>query len=903
MVTNWRAGAVRSGAERGSRAGRRWLGALWVVGWWAVAGCDDGAAGVDGGGVEVGAGEVGAGDLGAGDLGAFDRGGVDSGRDQGEADQGRVDRGGAGDGAVSLDGGGALDGGGGDGGGDLDGGRADGEPGDLDGAADGEADGGGARPDAQIPRDAAADAADGRDAEAVDAQLAPDARMVADAEAEPDAVVDAAGPDPGDAGAPDAAVARHPLPVEPNLTCRLPPAPALGAFATERAFARLNFNRPIWLGTAPGDPGTIFVAEQGGTIYAFDDRPDVAAREVFLRLGVLRAGNEEGLLGLAFHPDFAANGRFFVNYSAAGANCSDGAARCSVVSEFARTGRRMADVMSERRLLEVRQPFSNHNGGDLRFGPDGLLYISLGDGGSGGDPEGNGQNTHTLLGAILRIDVNREGDPVCPDCGYGIPADNPFADGIDGAPEVWAWGIRNVWRMAFDAVTGVLWAADVGQNRWEEINRMEGAGNYGWNTLEGFECFGGAGCDDDGMIPPVWVYGRGQGQSVTGGLVYRGVGLGELWGRYLFADYVSGRVWALRERAGAMPEVTLLGQQASVTHFGTDARGQVYLTTFDAAKPIARLVRAAPPVGEAFPTRLSATGCFADTASHTVAAGVVPYQVNRPFWSDHADKLRFVAVPAGETIGFRAEGPFEVPVGTVLVKTFVMAQADGSERRIETRLFTRQGDGWRGFVYRWNAEQSDAELLDGALFEVVDGVNGPQTWNYPGPIECNLCHLPAAGGALGWSTRQLAGRFEYGGVGYDQLDALAAIGVLQGLPADGARPAHPRPGDEVPVAVEARTLLDVNCAPCHRPGGVNARIDLRVTASLAESELCERAEKGDLGIVDAHIVAAGDPAASVLVRRMTRRDTAGMPPIGSVVVDAASVDVVSRWIESLESCP
>ncbi|MCB9527465.1 MAG: PQQ-dependent sugar dehydrogenase [Myxococcales bacterium] len=740
-----------------------------------------------------------------------------------------------------------------------------------------------AAPDARVvPLDARVDPADA----APDAQLDP-------ADAAPDAQVEP----------PDAAVARNPLPQQPNRTCRLPAAPPLGAFATERAYPRLAFNRPIWFGTAPGDPDTIFVAEQGGTIYAFDDRPDVAARDTFLRLDVLRAGNEEGLLGLAFHPDYADNGRLYVYYSAARENCPGNAPRCSILAEFTREAPRAADPMSERRLLEVRQPFSNHNGGDLRFGPDGHLYVSLGDGGSGGDPEGNGQNTRTLLGAILRIDVDREGDPVCPDCRYGIPPDNPFADGLDGAPEIWAWGLRNPWRMAFDPITGALWTGDVGQNRWEEIDRIEGPGNFGWNTLEGFECYGGGACDDAGMIPPVWVYGRMQGQSITGGLVYRGPRLPELWGRYLFADYVSGRVWSLRERDGDEPEVTLLAQQASVTHFGADAAGRVYLTTFDAQRPIARLVRAAPPAGEPFPARLSETGCFADTAGHVLAPGVVPYQVNRPFWSDHAEKLRAIAVPEGATVGYRPDDPFVLPVGTVLVKTFLMPQADGSRRRISTRLFTRQADGWRGFVYRWNEAQTDAELLDGARYEVIDTVNGPQTWNYPGQIECALCHLDAAGGALGWSTRQLSGTFELDGVRYDQLDALAAIGLLDGLPPAGPRPAHPRPGEAASLDAEARATLDVNCAPCHRPGGVNARLDLRAQSPLDVTELCERAEKGDLGLEDPHIVAAGDPAASILVRRMTRRDTAGMPPIGSVVVDAESVDLVSRWIESLESCP
>ena len=344
---------------------------------------------------------------------------------------------------------------------------------------------------------------------------------------------------------PPPAVAVNPLPERPPVqTCRLPEAPDIGDYDTEEAFPALRFQRPVWVGVAPGDAETMYVVEQGGTIYAFDRRREVVEAEVFLRVPeVTRDGNEEGLLGLAFHPDYAANGRLFVYNSVGRPDCPDDARRCSRISEFRRDPEnpRRAQLGSQRVLLEVPQPSSNHNGGDLHFGPDGRLYASLGDGGGAGDRPNNAQNTNNLLGTILRIDV----DEVPEGATYGIPPGNPFADGVGGRPEIWAWGLRNVWRMAFDPSTGLLWAGDVGQGAFEEIDVIV-SGNYGWRGREGFVCFDDPLCDGD-YIPPVHAYPRGEGTSVTGGLVYRGARLPALWGAYVFGDYGSGAVWALVE--------------------------------------------------------------------------------------------------------------------------------------------------------------------------------------------------------------------------------------------------------------------------------------------------------------------------------------------------------------------
>jgi len=310
---------------------------------------------------------------------------------------------------------------------------------------------------------------------------------------------------------------------------------------------------------------------------------------------------------------------------------------------------------------------------------------------------------------------------------------------------------------------------------------------------------------------------------------------------------------------------------------------------------------------------LSETGCFDDVRTHTLAPGVVPYQVNHPFWSDGADKLRAVALPEGTRVAVDPddpEGGYRFPVGAVLIKSFAPDAVDAAGQpapfRVATRLYTRQANGWRGFVYRWNADGSDAELLEGPARTPYRAADGEHDWIHPSRVQCDQCHTAAAGEALGWRTRQLAGVFTLDGVAYDQLAALEAAGVLERAPE--AQPAHPRPADggrDGPaLEADARAILDVNCATCHRPGGgANAGLDLRAHVPLAETGLCDAPGQGDLGIADARLIAPGDRARSVVWQRMVRRDGEGMPPLGSDRVDAAGVDRLGRWIDGLPACP
>jgi hypothetical protein len=357
----------------------------------------------------------------------------------------------------------------------------------------------------------------------------------------------------------------------------LPVASVIGQPQIEVAFPNLSFVRPVDL-QDPGD-GTnrLFVVEQRGIIWVFENTPDVAQKKLFLdiRDRVNDVGNEEGLLGLAFHPDYADSGHFYVDYTALDP-------RRTVVARYQVTAANpdSADHNSEFVVLEVNQPRENHNGGRVVFGPDGFLYIGMGDGGGSGDPNGNGQNLTTLLGALLRIDV----DTTTVSANYGIPPDNPFAGNVQGyREEIFAYGLRNPWRFSFDLDTGRLWLADVGQNLYEEIDVIEVGKNYGWNIMEGLHCYQPpSGCDMTGLELPIWEYDHGLGNSVTGGYVYRGSRRPDLVGKYIYADYVSGLIWAL-EYDGVNPPSNslLLDTSVNIASFGTDHNDKLYICAFD----------------------------------------------------------------------------------------------------------------------------------------------------------------------------------------------------------------------------------------------------------------------------------------------------------------------------------
>ncbi len=339
----------------------------------------------------------------------------------------------------------------------------------------------------------------------------------------------------------------------------------------ENAFPNLSFTQPVDIQSPPDGTNRIFVLSQPGIIYSFDNDPNVTETNLFLDIrNQVLSGGEQGLLGLAFHPDYASNGYFFVNYTRE-------SPRRTVISRFkvSDSNPDEADINSELVIMEVNQPFSNHNAGQIAFGPDGYLYISFGDGGSGGDPQGHGQDRQTLLGSIARIDV----DNTSGNLNYSIPTDNPFVGNSNGwREEIYAYGLRNVWRFSFDHETNNLWAADVGQGALEEIDLIKNGGNYGWKIMEGSNCFSpSSGCNQNGLELPVWEYGRSEGISITGGYVYRGLNAEEISGKYIYGDWGSGTIWTLDVSGDQVNNEVIFSTNFRITTFGTDQNGEIHL--------------------------------------------------------------------------------------------------------------------------------------------------------------------------------------------------------------------------------------------------------------------------------------------------------------------------------------
>lgn len=346
------------------------------------------------------------------------------------------------------------------------------------------------------------------------------------------------------------------------------------------AFPSLRFEMPVELTSPADDTDRIFVVEQKGKIMVFPNRADTKSATIFLDIvKKVDSGGEKGLLGLAFHPNYKNNGYFFVNYTRS-------SPLETVISRFSvkQSNPQVADPNSEEILLRYSQPYANHNGGKIAFGRDGFLYISAGDGGSGGDPRNNGQNRKALLGKILRIDVNKSSG----NKKYDIPPDNPFKNNTEGfREEIYAYGMRNVWRFNFDYETGLLWAGDVGQNKIEEIDIIEKGGNYGWRIMEADECFKTRNCNTGNLKLPIWRYRQGSstGRSVTGGYVCRDKNLPGLIGKYLYGDFVSGNIWALTySGAKAIKNERIAHLSDGLSSFGEDSRKNLYVLAYGSGK-------------------------------------------------------------------------------------------------------------------------------------------------------------------------------------------------------------------------------------------------------------------------------------------------------------------------------
>ncbi len=686
-----------------------------------------------------------------------------------------------------------------------------------------------------------------------------------------------------DAVVPDAAPERV-VPRPENPTCLAPPRPAGTGVKLELAFPSLPLPaNPTALVQPPGDPGRWYVAEKAGRLRVFTNKPDAAALGTALDLsGVAYTDGDVGLLAVAFPPDFVSSGVVYAVYDAAGGPLGH---RSRVSRFFSADGGETFDPGTEEVLLEVDQNDFIHSIADAAFGPDGYLYVGLGDGGPQSDPFGRGQDPFELRGKILRLDVSGPG-------AYTIPADNPFLDG-SAREEIWASGFRNPWRMGFDRQTGDLWVGDVGYGGFEEVDVVVRGGNHGWAVKEGFECLGAPPCDVPGGIDPVHAYAHGPGAAVIGGRVYRGTAVPALAGRYVFADYPTGQVWMLPPGTAGGAAEPVVSSGVSPVAFAEDAEGELYLVDHAAGG----IYRFAPetPSSAVLPATLAATGCFEAADPARAVPGAIEYGINAPLWSDGLEKRRWLAIPDGSRIAVGPEGDMDLPIGSVVIKEF-----SAGERRIETRLLVRHDDGgWAGYAYAWNEAGTEATLLEGAQDVDVGG----RTWRIPSRTDCQRCHTAAAGRTLGLEVAQLDREFAApDGAVANQLETFELMGLFSGaLPERRRLVAADDP--IAPVDDRARSYLHANCAHCHRPGGPGrGGLDFRFETASADVGGCDQPPRiDDLGIADARVIAPGDPGRSVLVQRMVRLDGMRMPPLGTQAVDLNAAGLLSEWVSQI-SC-
>jgi len=702
-----------------------------------------------------------------------------------------------------------------------------------------------------------------------------------------------------------------------NTTCLAGDAPVNSVpLAVQPVFPSLSFSQPIAMLQEPGNSARWYVVEKTGTVRVFNNTPTPSTPGVFINLASLlnsdpgSSNDERGLLGMAFHPNYPADPRVFFFYT----GTEPGLGLVDRVSQFRLVaGGTTLDLASEIELFNVDDPEGNHNGGHIAFGPDGFLYIGIGDGGSGGDPHGtigNGQNLQTMLGKMLRIDVAATSMATT----YAIPPTNPYSGnarcnvngtGAANCPEIYAYGFRNPWRWSFDRVSGQLWLNDVGQGALEEVDLVTLGGNYGWRCFEGTNSYpqpSGQTCGPNraSSIPPVAQYGRSLGFSTTGGVVYRGSAIPALIGRYVFGDFGSGNLWSIPRDTPPTLNLTqamALETNLNIASFAEDTTGEVYIVHLGGT--LHRLVQGAAGGGRQIPTQLSQTGCVNATTPTQPASGLIPYAPNAPFYSDGAVKNRWLALPDGQRIVVNTENDFEFPNGSVLMKNFSIGTT-----LVETRLFMRHNDGnWAGYTYEWNAGATEATRVSGGKTVQVAG----QTWEFPSENQCLQCHSAASGRSLGLEIGQLNGDFGYPtGRTANQLTTLNAIDTLTPplTQTPAQLPVIPDPFGSAALGLRARAYLHTNCAHCHRPSGpAPSNLDYRFTTALASTNACDVAPTlGNLGITDARIIAPGSAARSVTVARMNRVGADAMPPLTRHMIDTAGVQLLTSWVNGLANC-
>lgn len=691
---------------------------------------------------------------------------------------------------------------------------------------------------------------------------------------------------------------------EPWTTSRVQGSPEPPhAFVSEQVFANIALSNVTDMVPVPGS-GQWLIAENGGKVWCVPNEHAAAKAEVAIDMKALHATCDH-VYGIAFHPQFANNKQVFITYTN-GDKLDDGSrlSRFKVVQEKPL----IIDPKSEEILLTWLS--GGHNGAAMVFDAGGLLYLSTGDAEvpNPPDPRSTGQDISDLLSSILRIDVDHV------DAGkmYAVPKDNPFVQTAEARPEVWAYGLRNPWKISMDGKTGNLWCGDVGWQEWEHVFLIKRGGNYGWAATEGSNVLdmtrkGGP----SPITPPVVTHSHAEAASITGGFVYRGTRLPELEGAYIYADYETGKIWALwHDGTQITRHEEIADTPYAVVTFAQGEDGELYFAHYAMPSTVHRLVRnseAGRPVS--FPRKLRETGLFTDVVKQAPSPGVLPFDIHAPMWADGATAQRFVGMTGSiaTTVSIdkktgRPKGKMTWPKNAVLAKTLRLEMTQGdaaSAKNIETQMLHYDGEAWNAYSYRWNDAGTDAELVGTAGDERRLELNGKSypdgkhryNYRFHSRAECLRCHNAWGDFASSFNPQQLV-----------DPDKLMAAGCFDGefLKGSSARLVNPH-DDKAELELRARSWLHANCASCHREHG-GGSVPLMVNAEMPASEMRaidEKLTRGDYGMSDARVIAPGLPGSSVLLHRIAKSGGGHMPMIGAREVDVQGLQLLANWVRSL----
>jgi uncharacterized repeat protein (TIGR03806 family) len=676
-------------------------------------------------------------------------------------------------------------------------------------------------------------------------------------------------------------------------------------YTVEKTFAKHEWKSPIYIAAEPESDRLWIVQsnskpDQGSIIVRIKDDPALSEKEVLLEIP------KQLVYSVCFDPDYRTNGVIYVFTNGP----REAAERMNRVSRYTVAQQPMRiDPRSETPVLEWKS--AGHDGGDMTFGLDGMFYITTGDGTSDSDGWDSGQTLSDLLGSVLRIDVKHRTGSLP----YAIPADNPFVSRPGARPEIWAYGLRNPWRMCTDSKTGHIWVGNNGQDLWETAYLLGRGANFGWSVYEGSHPFylerkrG-----PTPIVLPTIEHSHAEFRSLTGGQVYYGKLLRDLEGAYIYGDNSSGRIWGMKHDGGRVIWHRELADTAlQIAAFQVDHRGELLIA--DYAGGINRLI---PRLKEnhtaPFPMVLSLTGLFTSTSPYQLNPSLLPYSVSAPGWADGASAERYLAVPGDAKVAFNSTSPWTFPDGTALVQTLSLERHDhktATRFRVETRVLLRQQGEWAGYSYRWNREQTDASLVgkngEDAEFGLGSSPYGAPAanWRFPSRAECMACHSRAASFVLGVTGSQLNRDHDYNGVRDNQLRALDHIGffttALPKPPQDLEKLIDPR-DESQDLELRARTYLHVNCSVCHvEAGGGNSRMQLTLATPRDKMELLKaRPQHDTFGMTSAMLVAPGAPERSVLLRRLSQRGRGQMPPLVTNQVDQAAIKLFHDWIARLK---